>query len=371
MKLYIAEKPSLARALAQALPKPHSPGEGFIRLGNGDCISWCIGHLLEAAEPQDYQPEFRSWRFEHLPIVPGKWQLKPKTATAKQLGVLKKLLQQAQHIVHAGDPDREGQLLVDEVLHFLGVKAERFAQVQRLLINDLNTPAIQTALNQLQPNSHFQALSTSALARSRADWLYGINMTRAYSLQGQKNGYTGVLSVGRVQTPVLGLVVRRDHSIRHFQSQTYYEVVAHIHPLSPPELTQSPIEAKWQPSEACAPYCDSEGRVLSLALAQKVVERIQQQPALLHESSQTPKRLAPPLPFSLSALQIDAAKALGLSAQQVLDTCQSLYEHHKLITYPRSDCRYLPQQHHSQAPRCSPPSATTAQNWARLFPSVH
>ncbi len=346
MKLYIAEKPSLGRAIAEVLPKPHHKEDGFIRAGNGDCVSWCVGHLLEAAEPQDYDPSLRQWRFEQLPIVPQHWQLRPKATATKQLSVLKKLLQQATHIIHAGDPDREGQLLVDEVIHYLGVKGEKLAHIQRLLINDLNPAAVQQALNKLQPNQNFAALSTSALARSRADWLYGINLTRAYSLQGQKSGFNGVLSVGRVQTPVLGLVVRRDAEIESFVSQAYFEVRAHIQPPEQPEVC---ILAKWQPSEACAAYCDTEGRVLSEALARNVVARITQQPALLSTVISQRKRLAPPLPYSLSALQIDAANQLGLSAQAVLDTCQTLYEQHKLITYPRSDCRYLPLEHWQQA----------------------
>lgn len=346
MKVYIAEKPSLARAIAEALPKPQYKEDGYIRLANGDCITWCIGHLLELAEPHDYDENLRKWRLEQLPIVPSQWQLRAKTGTRKQLHTIKQLLKQATQIVHAGDPDREGQLLVDEVLHHLELKAARLDQVQRLLINDMNPEAVSRALANLQANSAFAALSASALARSRADWLYGINMTRAYSLQGQQKGYSGVLSVGRVQTPILGLIVRRDAEIQHFVSKDFFEVRAHIHPLGKPEDT---FFAKWQPSDACAPYCDDEGRVLSKALAENVVKRIYQQPAHLQTLTRQPKRNAPPLPYSLSALQIDAAHQLHMSAQQVLEICQVLYEQHKLITYPRSDSRYLPAEQFSQA----------------------
>lgn len=345
MILYIAEKPSLGRAIADVLPKPHKKGDGFIQAANGDCVSWCVGHLLEQAQPDAYNPEYKSWKFEHLPIVPDKWQLKPKAATRSQLSVLKKLVKQANTLVNAGDPDREGQLLVDEVIAYLGVTGDKLHQTQRLLVSDLNPQAVKRALTQLRSNREFIPLSTSALARSRADWLYGMNMTRAYTIQGKKVGYQGVLSVGRVQTPLLGLVVRRDEEIAHFQSKPFYEVLAHL-----ATEKQETFSAKWQPSEACLPYMDEEGRVLARGLAQNVVNRISDKPALVTQLASKDKKQYPPLPYSLSALQIDAAKRFGMSAKDVLDTCQSLYERHKLITYPRSDSRYLPVEQHSLAP---------------------
>ncbi|WP_445776344.1 DNA topoisomerase III [Shewanella sp.] len=346
MILYIAEKPSLGRAIADVLPKPHKKGEGFITAANGDCVSWCIGHLLEQAEPDAYDPAYKSWKLEHLPIVPQTWKLQPKTKTRGQLSVLRKLVKQASVIINAGDPDREGQLLVDEVISYLGVKGDKLNQVQRLLISDLNPQAVKRALGQLRSNKDFVPLSTSALARSRADWLYGMNMTRAYTIQGRKVGYQGVLSVGRVQTPILGLVVRRDEEIAHFTPKPFYEVLAHL-------LTdqQQAFSAKWQPSDACLPYMDEEGRVIAKGLAENVVSRINDKPAQVTKLEAKDKRQNPPLPYSLSALQIDAAKRFGLSAKEVLDTCQSLYERHKLITYPRSDSRYLPKEQHALAPK--------------------
>ena len=343
MILYIAEKPSLGRAIADALPKPHQKGEGFIRVGNGDCVSWCIGHLLEQAEPDAYDADYKKWRMEHLPIVPDQWQLAPKSKTRKQLTVLRKLVKEADQLVHAGDPDREGQLLVDEVISYLGVKGGKLQQIQRLLINDLNLAAVKKSLAGLRSNREFVPLSVSALARSRADWLYGINLTRAYTLQGQKVGYQGVLSVGRVQTPVLGLVVRRDLEIESFVSKPFYEVLAHLDTGDGGDFT-----AKWQPSEACQPYMDEEGRVLARGLAENVAGRITNQPGEVSKVEHKEKKQPPPLPYNLSALQIDAAKRFGMSAKQALDHCQSLYERHKLITYPRSDCRYLPKEHFAQ-----------------------
>ncbi len=348
MRLFIAEKPSLGRAIADVLPKPQKKADGFIVAANGDTISWCIGHLLEQVEPEVYDPAFKKWSHEHLPIVPDKWQLVAKKKTSKQLSVLRKLVKQADQIVHAGDPDREGQLLVDEVINFLGVSQQKRLAVQRCLISDLNAKAVKHAISTLRSNRDFIPLSTSALARSRADWLYGINLTRAYTLQGQKGGYNGVLSVGRVQTPVLGLVVRRDEAIEKFVSQPFYEVWARLETLADDGPVQS-FQAKWLPSKECKPYLDAAGRNLCKALAENVARRISDQSAVVSKLERKHEKQAAPLPYNLSALQIDASKAFGLSAQQVLDVCQALYERHKLITYPRSDCRYLPKDHFNEA----------------------
>lgn len=344
MKLYIAEKPSLGRAIAAVFPAPQYKENGYIRLANGDVVSWCIGHLLEQAEPEDYNPDFKRWQAAQLPIIPDKWQLKIRKSAAKQLAVIKKLLKQADSIVHAGDPDREGQLLVDEVLAYCGVAGEKLANTQRLLISDLNPPAVKRALTQLKLNKEFVPLSTSALARSRADWLYGLNMTRAYTLQGQKVGYQGVLSVGRVQTPLLGLVVRRDKEIADFVSKPFYQVLAELETEDKQQFS-----ALWQPSAACVPWQDEEGRVLLRALAERVQQKISNQPAVVSKLEHKDGQQSAPLPYSLSALQIDAAKRYGITAQQVLDSCQQLYEKHKLITYPRSDSRYLPKEQLKQA----------------------
>lgn len=347
MRLFVAEKPSLGRAIADVLPKPHQRGDGFIKCGNNDYVTWCVGHLLEQAEPDAYDPQFKLWRLEHLPIVPQQWQLIPRKDVAKQLKVVIDLINQADELVNAGDPDREGQLLVDEVFNYANLSAEKREQIQRCLISDLNPSAVQKAVNKLQPNRNFIPLATSALARARADWLYGINMTRAYTIRGRQAGYQGVLSVGRVQTPVLGLIVRRDLEIEHFQAKDYFEVLAHINTQSEPseEKTMPNFSAVWQPSKACEDYMDDDGRVLSRALAENVVKRITQKPAVVNEYLDKREKETAPLPYSLSALQIDAAKRFAMSAQDVLDCCQRLYETHKLITYPRSDCRYLPNEH--------------------------
>ncbi|GAL59271.1 DNA topoisomerase III [Pseudescherichia vulneris NBRC 102420] len=340
MRLFIAEKPSLGRAIADVLPKPHRKGDGYIECGNGQVVTWCIGHLLEQAQPDVYDSRYARWNLADLPIVPEKWQLQPRASVTKQINVIKRLLGEASEIIHAGDPDREGQLLVDEVLDYLQLPAEKRQRVQRCLINDLNPQAVERAIGRLRANSEFIPLCVSALARARADWLYGINMTRAWTLLGRNAGYQGVLSVGRVQTPVLGLVVRRDEEIENFVAKDFFEVKAHI--VTPKEER---FTALWQPSEACEPHQDEEGRLLNRTLAEHVVKRISGQPAHVTRYNDKQESEPAPLPFSLSSLQIEAAKRFGLSAQNVLDICQKLYETHKLITYPRSDSRYLPEEH--------------------------
>ncbi|MBO9492983.1 DNA topoisomerase III [Thalassotalea sp. G20_0] len=344
MRLFIAEKPSLGRAIADVLKKPLKKQEGYIESASGDVVTWCIGHLLEQEEPDAYDPAYKTWKLEHLPIVPMQWKLRPRKGGRGQLSVINKLLKRADIIVNAGDPDREGQLLVDEVLDYLKLSAQRKKDVRRLLISDLNPSAVSQALGRMRSNQEFVPLAVSALARSRADWLYGINLTRACTLLGRKVGFNGLLSIGRVQTPILGLVARRDAEIEHFQPKPYFEVFATL--LTAKEET---FKAKWLPSEACQNWMDEEGRVLDRRLAQNVVDRITGKQGTVKRVEDKRGKEPPPLPYSLSALQIDAARQLRMDAKTVLDSCQRLYEQ-KLITYPRSDCRYLPEEHLSQAP---------------------
>ncbi|GHB08342.1 DNA topoisomerase III [Salinicola rhizosphaerae] len=341
MRLIVAEKPSLARAIAEALPTPATRREGYLEAGD-TWISWCLGHLLEQAPPERYDPRYKQWRLDDLPIVPQRWELMPRSQARGQIAVLRKLLKQASSVIHAGDPDREGQLLVQEALEYLGWRG----RVERLLVQDLNRPAVARALGNLEDNERYRALYEAAQARARADWLYGINLTRAWTLIGRQAGYDGLLSVGRVQTPVLGLVVRRDREIAAFEPKPFYVVWADL------EVAEGRLRAWWLPDESQP--LDEQGRLLDPRPAQKLVQQLPGASGHLSELEQKRKRQAAPLPYSLSALQVDAARRHGLSAKRVLDVCQSLYERHQLITYPRSDCRYLPRAHHREAARTLP-----------------
>lgn len=359
MILYIAEKPSVGRAVADVLPKPHQKGDGFIKVANGDVVTWCIGHLLEQAEPEAYDPEYKKWRKEHLPIIPVEWKQQIKRETSKQFTVVKKLIKEANLLVNMGDPDRVGQILVDEVINYSGVSKAKREGAKRCLVNDMNPAAIKKALNDLRPNTDFIPLATSALARARADWLYGINMTRLCTLLGQEVGYHGVLSIGRVQTPVLGLVVHRDQEIENFVSKPFYEVFVTLQA----DNKQSFL-AKWKPSAACEPYMDEDGRVLVKKLAEMVLQKVIGKAGRVKAVTREKKSQYAPLPYNLSSLQIDASKRFNMNAQKTLDICQQLYERHKLITYPRSDCRYLPTGHYDERHTVSNAIGSTATNLA-------
>jgi DNA topoisomerase-3 len=338
MRLFIAEKPSLARAIAQALPEPHHRTKTHIRCGGGNVVAWCAGHILETAPPEAYRVHYKSWRMGDLPITPRDW--KHAVSRPELLDAIRGLLQGAARVVHAGDPDREGQLLVDEVLDFLGYRGP----VDRLLIRDLSPDAVRTQLAALEPNTKYRPLYESALARQRADWLYGMNMTRLYTLLGRAAGYDGVLSVGRVQTPVLGLIVARDRAIADFTPAPYYVVEATFR-----KQGAETFRAAWVPGPAAQPHLDEDKRLLVRGIAEAVRDRVHGRTGSITACTQAKRSETPPLPYSLADLQMEAGRRLGMSAQAVLDACQSLYETHRLTTYPRSDCAHLPEAHHAQA----------------------
>jgi DNA topoisomerase-3 len=337
MRLFIAEKPSLARAIADALPAPQRRAPLHIECGGGDVVAWCAGHILQTAPPEAYGAEYKTWRLEHLPILPRDWKL--EVSAPELLRSIARLLKSAKRVVHAGDPDREGQLLVDEVLYFLGYRGP----VDRLLVRDLSREAVRAQIAALEPNAKYRPLYESALARQRADWLYGMNMTRLYTLLGRAAGYEGVLSVGRVQTPLLGLVVARDRAVAAFRPVPYYVLAAGIRAGG-----RESFRAFWVPPDG-APT-DEEGRLLGKGVAEAALERALGQAGRVAACTEAARTEAPPLPYSLADLQMDAGRRLAMSAQAVLDACQSLYETHRLVTYPRSDCAYLPEAQLAQAP---------------------
>ncbi len=338
MRLFIAEKPSLARAIAEVLPAPRRRTRDSIACGPDDVVVWCFGHILAPVLPEDYDPKYKVWRLEDLPILPSEWKL--QVSAPAPIAAIKKLLPDATRVVHAGDPDREGQLLVDEVLRFLGYKGP----VDRILISDPTPAAVRRQLEAIEPNSKYRPLSDAALARQRADWVYGMTMTRLYTLLGQRGGYRGVLSVGRVQTPLLGLIARRDLAIAGFRPATYFTLSAELKTAA-----GETFRARWSPGPAAEPHLDEDKRLVQKDIAEDVRRRVEHAAGTVTASERETKSEAPPLPYSLADLQIDAAKRLGLSAKEVLDACQRLYETHRLVTYPRSDCAYLPEGHWAES----------------------
>lgn len=336
-RLFIAEKPSLGKAIAVELGVTQTC-QGYIVCGN-DAVTWCFGHLLEQYDPDDYDEAWKLWRRSSLPMIPREWRLKPKESARAQLQVISNLLGEAATVVNTGDPDREGQLLVDEVLeHF-----RYTGPVQRIWLASLDSRSIQKALATLKDNRDYANLRDSARARSQADWLIGMNATRAMTLRGRESGRDGVLSMGRVQTPSLALVVNRDREIAAFTPIDYLVLQARL------QHDAGTFSAIFKPSET-QPGLNSEGRLVDGATAQGIMDAVRGKNGIITSVTREKKKKPVPLPHCLSSLQKAASSKLGMTAQQVLDTAQSLYEK-KLTTYPRTDCRYLPEEQFSDAAR--------------------
>lgn len=329
-RVFVAEKPSLGRAIAQGLGKC-TPGDGCIYAG-GDVVTWCFGHILEQCSPEEYDEKYKAWRIEDLPILPSQWKMKVKKGAEKQYKVIRALVKGADEIVNAGDPDREGQLLVDEVLNELGVL--RTKPIRRILLNALDEKSVAEALRNLRPNEEFVGLRNSALARSRADWLIGMNLSRIYTIRARAAGYPNTVSVGRVQTPTMGLVVRREIEIRQFRPVTFFT------PRISWQHANGSFLTKWKTREMDG--VDAEGHIIDRDVADRILLEGKNSAASILHVEQKKGTSAQRLPYSLSALQIEAGKKFGYSPQDVLDTQQSLYEK-KYTSYPRSDCDYLPE----------------------------
>jgi len=333
LRLYIAEKPSMARELAACLKNPQN-GDGYIKTSGG-IVTWLFGHVLQQVEPENYDPKYKKWRMEDLPIVPERWKLEVNPSTVQQFNIVKNLIAKADEIIHAGDPDREGQLLVDEVLDFVGNRKP----VKRILLNALDETSILRANANLRDNAEFFNLKQSALARSRADWLIGMNLSRAYTLAARRLGHEILLPIGRVKTPTLALVVRREREITNFKPVDFFNIQATFAHVN------GNFIAKFKPSKKMLdlPAFDSEGRLIYKKFAEELVKKFSTAPfdGKIASYKTTERKESQPLPFSLSSLQVAAGKAFGYTPQQVLEAAQSLYEK-KFTTYPRSDCEFLP-----------------------------
>src|SRR5690554_2985037 len=326
VRLIIAEKPSVAKAIAEALSggSPRQNAQGIYEVGS-DRIAACAGHILEQFDPQDYDEKLSKWRLEDLPIIPEQWKLKPIPSNRKRLAQIKDGMKGADEVVHAGDMDAEGQLLVDEVLEYLDWKGP----VSRVLLADINPGPIKKAFGALKDNADYAHLTRKALSRSQADWLLGMNCSRLYSKLADKVGIKGVLSAGRVQSAVLGLVARRDLEIKHFKPHDYYTIkleVAHAN---------GNFVATWKPKETQGGL-DSERRLIDLEVVDTLKKLSPGAVRILSAETQRKKQQAP-LPFSLSELQKAGNSRLGLTMAGVLEIAQALYDKYRLTTYPRTD----------------------------------
>lgn len=336
MRLFLCEKPSQAKDIAKVLGA-NRRGDGCW-LGPGVTVTWCIGHLLETAPPDAYDARFKRWVLGDLPIIPERWKMQVKPKTASQFKAVKRLLGEASELVIATDADREGEMIARELVEHCRYRGP----IQRLWLSALDDASICKALATLKPGAETFSLYHSALGRSRADWLIGMNMSRLFTLLGRQSGYQGVLPVGRVQTPTLRLVVDRDRSIAGFVPVPYWSIEVAL------RADGMPFTAQWRAAED---RCDDQGRCLDPEHARQAATAIEsaEQAQVLKVRTER-MREAPPLLFDLGTLQEVCSKKLGLGAQETLDIAQALYETHKLITYPRSDCGYLPLSQHGEAP---------------------
>ena len=309
-KLIVAEKPSVAMSYAKVLGATNRQ-DGYLE-GNGYLVSWCVGHLVELAPPNVYNAKYVKWSIADLPILPQKWQYLVSASTKKQFGILQKLMHRpdVDSVICATDAGREGELIFRLVYQQAGCKKP----FSRLWLSSMEESAIREGFAHLKPSTEYDALYNAALCRERADWMVGINASRLFScLYGQP------LAVGRVMTPVLAMTVVREAAIAAFTPERFYTVAL---TLADGGTASSKRFAQKEDAELLLSKCRKEGR----ATVQKMERK---------EKSESPPQL-----YDLTALQRDANRLLGFTAQQTLDYAQSLYEK-RLITYPRTDSRFL------------------------------
>lgn len=315
--LVIAEKPSMGRTIAEVIEPKGKSNKTYIE-GETYIITWAIGHLLELAQPDQYDKKYKKWTIEHLPIIPPAFQLIPSYKTKDQLKVIAELAKRSNQLINACDAGREGQLIFHFIQRFLRLKQP----VKRLWISDLTPATIRQGFQELKDDSFFDNLTKAAISRSEADWLVGINGSRALTVK-----YKTLLSVGRVQTPVLALIYDRQRSIEEFASQTYYELLAEF------SQGETRYKGKWQGERMLDP---TRAELLMAKIKGKngIIESYQSK-----ESKEYPFKL-----FDLTLLQREANAKYHFTAKKTLDIAQSLYEKHKLISYPRTNSNYVTEQ---------------------------
>ncbi len=338
--LIVAEKPSVGRDLADALPGKFEKKEGFFE-SDDHVITWAVGHLVELAEPEDYDASLKKWRVKDLPIIPGKthsidsFKLRARSGDSeKQLKVIHRLARRddVDRIVNACDAGREGELIFAYTMDLSGVDKP----IDRLWISSMTKKAIKDGFDHLRPGTEMENLESSARSRSEADWLVGMNATRAATIRG-RSAFGGVVSIGRVQTPTLGILATREQAIADFVPETYYLIKGDFATVDPDGRSytgmwfdhtkaKSDKRATWagtkEEAEArIAKVKGARGRVASLEIKKRSVR--------------------PELLYDLTSLQRDANRRFGYSARRTLGLAQSLYEQHKVLTYPRTNSRFL------------------------------
>jgi DNA topoisomerase-3 len=363
MRLFIAEKPSLAKAIASGL-NPQAKREGNYYSCGSDIVTWSYGHIINLKKPNEYNPEYKKWAAVPFPLIPAKWEYAKSGNALEILSTIESLLKKADSAVNAGDADREGQLLIDEILEYFGYSGPCY----RILIADTTEEGVKKALGNISDNAKYKSLCDAGKARLRADWLLGMNMTMLYTVIAQKNGYQGEpISVGRVQTPVLNLVVQRDSEIENFISKLFYTLKLDC------ASGNNRITAKWKAREGQAGL-DEEDRLADVS-TKDVLEKMLKEAIAAGEKAKVAalekklKKENPPLAHSLPSLQIEASEKYGISPADTLKTAQQLYEA-GILSYPRSDCPYMPENIIKDAAKIFDGVKINATNLARAVTSA-
>jgi DNA topoisomerase-3 len=333
--LVIAEKPSVGRDLARVLQGPFNKQEGFLE-GPDHLVTWAVGHLVQLAEPDEYDDRFKKWRMADLPIVPDRFKLVIRDERSKkQMNVIKRLLSRddVTSVVNACDAGREGEL----IFAYLYEKAASKKPVKRLWLNSMTKEAIKNAFAELRPRSELASLEAAARSRSEADWIVGMNATRAATIR-LRSAFDGAVSLGRVQTPTLAILARREQEIRDFVPEPYWVVDATFDPTDDPRGRV--YDGRY--------HAGANPRIKSAQEAEAVVRACQDQTGEITKLTKSEQRQRPPFLYDLTSLQRDASSRFGFTLRRTLAAAQRLYEEHTAITYPRTSSRYLPSDMISQ-----------------------
>ena len=324
MKVCIAEKPSVARSIAAVLGAGEAH-DGYME-GNGYRVTWTFGHLCELKEPAEYATRWQRWSLVHLPIVPERFgiKLKEDSGIKHQFDVIRRLVSEADEVINCGDAGQEGELIQRWVLQL----ADCRVPIRRLWLSSMTEEAIREGFDHLHDSAEYERLYYAGMTRAIGDWLLGINATRLYTLKYRSGDSRRLLSVGRVQTPTLALIVERAEEIEHFVPEPYWEIKTIYRETA---------------------FATTAGRYSTVDKAQKILDKITGKPFSVTKVTKKKGKEAPPHLFDLTSLQIEANKKLGLSADETLSTIQALYER-KLVTYPRVDTTYITEDVYAKCP---------------------
>jgi DNA topoisomerase III len=327
--LVIAEKPSVGRDVARVLPGAFTKDEGYLE-GPEHIVTWAVGHLVQLADPDEYDDKFKKWRMADLPIVPDRFKLVVRDERSKkQMNVVRRQLgrDDVERVVNACDAGREGEL----IFAYIYEKSGSRKPVQRLWLNSMTNEAIKDAFGRLRPGADLASLEAAARSRSEADWIVGMNATRAATIR-LRSSFDGAVSLGRVQTPTLAILARREQEIRDFKKEPYWVVDAYFDPVQEPKGRF--YEGRY--------HAGANPRIKTADEAATIVAACEAQVGQITKLEKSERRERPPLLYDLTRLQSDASSRYGFTLRRTLAAAQRLYEEHKALTYPRTSSRYLP-----------------------------